>query len=391
MTVIELVLSAVAIVVAAALFTNAVEILGERLNLGQGAVGSVLAAVGTALPETMIPIVAVLASLLTGSGAAGDIGVGAILGAPFLLATLGMFVAGISALGFRRRRESDDDVMIAERTTRQDMIAFLVFFALGAGAGIVPVPVDWEGLDVAAGIKRAANARAVCVTPSHQFPLGVTMTLARRLALLEWAKSSGAWIFEDDYDSEYRYGGRPHAALHGLDRAGRVIYIGTFSKVLFPSLRLGYLVVPPDAADAFASARAVVDRFSPLHDQAVLADFINEGHFGRHVRRMRSLYAERQNILLKALSRELGELVEARPSDAGLHLVAWLPKYVNDRALARSAAERGVLVQPLSLFCLEARRPAGILLGFGGMKERQLRLAAQRLASALRHQPRSSN
>jgi GntR family transcriptional regulator/MocR family aminotransferase len=165
-----------------------------------------------------------------------------------------------------------------------------------AGAGIVPVPIDGEGLDVAAGIKRAANARAVCVTPSHQFPLGVTMTLARRLALLEWAKSSGAWIFEDDYDSEYCYGGRPHAALHGLDRAGRVIYIGTFSKVLFPSLRLGYLVVPPDVSDAFASARAVVDRFSPLHDQAVLADSINEGHFARHVRRMRSLYAERQNI-----------------------------------------------------------------------------------------------
>ena len=140
MTVIELVLSAAAIVVAAALFTNAIEILGERMNLGEGAVGSVLAAVGTALPETMIPIVAVIASLLTGASAAGDIGVGAILGAPFLLATLAMFVAGVSALAFRRRRESDDEVVVDEGTAKRDMLYFLVFFSLGAGAGIVPLP-----------------------------------------------------------------------------------------------------------------------------------------------------------------------------------------------------------------------------------------------------------
>jgi cation:H+ antiporter len=140
MTIVELVLSAVAIVVAAALFTNAVEILGDRLNLGQGAVGSVLAAVGTALPETMIPLVAIVASIFTGSSAAGEVGVGAILGAPFLLATLAMFVVGVSALGFRRRRESDDDVMIDKGTARRDMLFFLVFFTLGAGAGIAPVP-----------------------------------------------------------------------------------------------------------------------------------------------------------------------------------------------------------------------------------------------------------
>jgi cation:H+ antiporter len=140
MTIVELVLSAVAIVVAAALFTNAVEILGDRLNLGQGAVGSVFAAVGTALPETMIPLVAIVASIFTGSSAAGEVGVGAILGAPFLLATLAMFVVGVSALGFRRRRESDDDVMIDKGTARRDMLFFLVFFTLGAGAGIAPVP-----------------------------------------------------------------------------------------------------------------------------------------------------------------------------------------------------------------------------------------------------------
>ena len=130
----------------------------------------------------------------------------------------------------------------------------------------------------------------VYVTPSHQFPLGVTMSLARRLALLEWVRRSGAWVIEDDYDSEFRYSGRPIAALQGLDFTGRVIYLGTFSKVLFPSLRLGYLILPPDLVEPFTNARALVDRHSPLIEQAVLADFIAEGHFARHIRRMRALY-----------------------------------------------------------------------------------------------------
>ena len=147
----------------------------------------------------------------------------------------------------------------------------------GAGANIVSVPLDAEGLDVAEGIRRAPKASLVYVTPSHQFPLGVTMSLSRRLALLEWAREAGAWIIEDDYDSEFRYAGRPLAALQGLDSDGRVIYMGTFSKVMLPSLRMGYLVLPPDVADAFIAARAVSDRHSPSVDQAALAEFITEG------------------------------------------------------------------------------------------------------------------
>jgi len=163
-----------------------------------------------------------------------------------------------------------------------------------AGARLVPVPVDAEGLDVAAGMRRHASARLACVTPSHQYPLGVTMSLTRRLALLRWASDAGAWVLEDDYDSEYRYAGRPLAALQGLDTAGRVIYMGTFSKVLLPALRLGYLVAPPDLADAFARAKALTDCGSPVLGQAVVADFLAEGHVGRHIRRMRALYSERQ-------------------------------------------------------------------------------------------------
>ena len=162
---------------------------------------------------------------------------------------------------------------------------------MAAGARLVPVPVDGDGLDVARGLRAAPDARLAYVTPSHQYPLGVTMSLARRLALLEWAHARRAWIVEDDYDSEYRYTGRPLASLQGLDRHGRVIYVGTFSKVLFPALRLGYVVVPPALVDAFAAARGLVDRHPPSVTQAVLAEFIAEGSFARHVRRMRMRYA----------------------------------------------------------------------------------------------------
>src|SRR5207244_1450796 len=191
---------------------------------------------------------------------------------------------------------------------------------LAAGVRVVPVPVDREGLDVAAGEKRCPDARLAYVTPSHQYPLGVVMSLSRRLALLDWARRAGAWVLEDDYDSEFRYAGRPLAALQGLDQSGRVIYLGTFSKVLFPSLRLGYLVVPPDLVDAFVAARAAIDRQTSTLMQAVVADFINEGHFLRHIRRMRTLYSERQETLLRAAQRDLGGALEVCPCATGLHL-----------------------------------------------------------------------
>src|ERR1700687_4064694 len=163
-----------------------------------------------------------------------------------------------------------------------------------AGVKLVPVPVDHEGLDVAEGIRRARSAHGVYITPSHQYPLGVTMTCTRRMLLLNWALRSGAWIIEDDYDSEYRLGGRPIASLQGLDTDARVIYVGTFSKVMFPALRLGYMVVPKDLADAFSTARDASDQFSSTLYQAAMTDFIREGHFARHIRRMRMLYIQRR-------------------------------------------------------------------------------------------------
>ena len=181
---------------------------------------------------------------------------------------------------------------------------------IGAGARLVPVPVDGEGLDVRAGLAAAGQARLAYVSPSHQFPLGVTMSLPRRLALLEWAARTGAWVLEDDYDSEYRYAGRPLAALQGLDHARRVIYVGTFSEVLFPALRLGYMVVPRELADRFVTARALADRHSPLIEQAVLADFMAEGHFARHIRRMRLRYRENLAVLVEAVQSLLGGALE---------------------------------------------------------------------------------
>lgn len=254
----------------------------------------------------------------------------------------------------------------------------------GAGARIVPVPVDGDGLDVEAGAARAAEARLVYVSPSHQYPLGVTMTLARRLALLEWASRAGAWVLEDDYDSEYRYAGRPLAALQGLDREGRVIYLGTFSKVLFPSLRMGYMVVPRDLVDAFVVARALASRFSPTIEQAVLADFVNEGHFARHIRRMRALYAERQALLVEAARGELEGLLEVRPGDAGIHLIGWLHEGADDAAASRAAAERGLDAQPLSAFRMKQRGRDGLILGYAAYNERQIREGVRQLAAALR-------
>lgn len=253
----------------------------------------------------------------------------------------------------------------------------------GAGARCIAVPIDAEGLDVAAGAARAPAARLAYVTPSHQYPLGVTMSLARRLALLEWAERAGAWVLEDDYDSEYRYAGRPLASLQGLDRAGRVCYVGTFSKVLFPSLRLGYLVAPPDLAGAFAAARAVVDRHAPTVEQAALADFIAEGHFARHIRRMRALYAERQAALVAAAREHLAGALALAPAEAGMHLVGWLPAGADDLAASARAAAAGVEAPALARYVLETPRPGGLLLGYTALDAMQIGAGVRRLAAAL--------
>jgi GntR family transcriptional regulator/MocR family aminotransferase len=255
---------------------------------------------------------------------------------------------------------------------------------LGAGAQVIPVPIDQEGLDVATGTAIRPEARLAYVSPSHQYPLGITMSLARRLALLEWARRASAWIVEDDYDSEYRYAGRPLAALQGLDTAQRVIYIGSFSKVLFPSLRLGYLVVPSTLVEAFIKVRALTDRHSPTLDQAVLAAFLAEGHFARHIRRMRALYEERQAMLLEAARRELAGLLTLRPAEAGLHLVGWLPAGVNDLAASQRAAALGIEAPPLSHYALRPLQQGGLVLGYAGLRPDEISDGARSLAQALR-------
>jgi GntR family transcriptional regulator/MocR family aminotransferase len=250
-----------------------------------------------------------------------------------------------------------------------------------AGARLVPVPVDGDGLVAREGVRHAPRARAVCLTPSHQYPLGGTMSIARRLAVVEWAERAGAWIIEDDYDSDFRYASRPLPCVQGIDAraAARVVYIGTFSKTLFPALRLGFLIVPPALVDRFAAARHASDRHSPTVDQAVLAAFIAEGHYGRHVRRMRALYAERQGALVEAGRALLAPYVEVAPSGAGLHLVGWIRGGLADTAVAQAALEDGVEVQPLSAL---TRGRHGLLLGYAAYSPAAIRVAAERLARA---------
>lgn len=221
----------------------------------------------------------------------------------------------------------------------------------------------------------------VYVTPSHQYPLGVTMSLSRRQALLAWAEQADAWVLEDDYDSEYRYAGPPLGALQGLDRSERVIYIGTFSKVLFPALRLGYLVVPPDLVGVFSRARAFSDRCAPSLEQAVVADFLAEGHFARHIRRTRALYRARQEALVTAVRRRLPRLLTVEPADAGMHLVAWLPPELDAATVARRAREVGVELAPLSAFALRATMPPGLVLGYTATPAEAIERAVYHLAT----------
>jgi GntR family transcriptional regulator/MocR family aminotransferase len=254
---------------------------------------------------------------------------------------------------------------------------------LAAGAQLVAVPVDEKGLDVEAGRQLCPEARLAIVTPSHQFPTGVTMSLSRRLALLEWSREAHAWIVEDDYDSEYRFSGRPLEALHGLDRAGRVLYIGTFSKVLFPSLRLGYLVAPAELLTALIATHRLLAVHLPLLEQLALADFIAEGYFARHVRRMRQLYNERRNALVDALRRELGNKLDVTVPEAGMHLAVWLPKGMSAQAVAQRAAASGLHILPISHFSLRPLQRDGLLLGFASASPQELRAGVQTLALAL--------
>ena len=253
-----------------------------------------------------------------------------------------------------------------------------------AGAKLASLPVDDDGANIHAVSDKVKRARFVFVTPSHQFPLGVTMSVTRRLQLLDRANRWGAWVLEDDYDSEYRYAGKPLPALQGLDGTGRVLYMGSFSKTLFPSLRLGFLVLPADLIEPFRQARAIFDGHSPMTEQAVLEDFINEGHFARHIRRMRAIYQERQSILFEALTRELAGLLDVRLADGGMHLVGRLPKGVDDVVASQRAAAHGVFTRPISYCSIRSATQGGLLLGYAALAPDQIRDGVQKLATALR-------
>lgn len=253
-----------------------------------------------------------------------------------------------------------------------------------AGASLIRLPVDAEGANIQQVREKSSRVRLAIVTPSHQYPLGVTMTLPRRLALIQWARHQRAWILEDDYDSDYRYRGRPLPSLQGLDGTGRVIYMGSFSKTIFPSLRLGFLVLPDALVEPFRRTRAIVDGHSPTPYQAVLADFISEGHFARHIRRMRTLYEERQAVLVEAVHRELAGLLEVNPSDGGMHLVGWLPQGVNDVHVSRAVGSYGVYASPFSACAIGKIKRGGLLLGYAGFEPSEIRNRLKTLGAALK-------
>ena len=263
------------------------------------------------------------------------------------------------------------------------------FTAVGATA--VPVPVDEEGLNVAMGRKLAPKGRLAFVTPSFQAPMGTVMSIARRLALLDWAATAGGWVLEDDYNGEFRYDGRPLSSMQGLEHAGarRVIFVGTFSKTIFPALRLGFVVVPPELAESFADARACLDRHSPVIEQAVLADFIQEGHFARHVRNMRHLYQERQQRFVALARQEVGDLLRVEAAPAGMRLLGWLPPEIRDVDVVAEAARRGIELLPLSRFCLIRPRRNALIIGYAPFTapetERGLRALAQCMRECARH------
>jgi GntR family transcriptional regulator / MocR family aminotransferase len=252
------------------------------------------------------------------------------------------------------------------------------------GAEVVGVPVDAEGIQWSTAGKRHRSARMAYVTPGCQFPLGVTMSLPRRRALLDWAHRENAWIFEDDYDGAFRFSGRPLAALRSLDSGGHVIYSNTFNKVLFPSLRLAFLIVPSRLVDAVVAAKSVLERFPPVLDQAILCDFIVEGHLGQHMRRMRDLYASRLDCLIRSARTGLSGLLEISPLRGGLQVVGWLPPGVSDVEAWQVAGKHGVDSCPLSLLAIERTLRGGLVLGVASAGDRAIRRGVERLGQALR-------
>jgi GntR family transcriptional regulator/MocR family aminotransferase len=253
-----------------------------------------------------------------------------------------------------------------------------------AGATVIPVAVDKEGIDVAALARLDAPVSLVHVTPSHQYPLGMSMGLARRLELLRWAARANAWIIEDDYDSEFRWASRPVGSLQGMDSENRVIYLGTFSKVIFPALRLGYMVLPRQLVDTFLRVRTALDILSPTLSQLVVNDFLRDGQFARHLRRMRAVYMGRRDALLEAIQQDAADVLTVGNTDAGLHVVAFLRDAIDDHDVVRRGASLGIHPSPLSSCYMGPRARPGLLMGFGSSDEPVLQNAVRTLAGVIR-------
>jgi GntR family transcriptional regulator / MocR family aminotransferase len=249
-----------------------------------------------------------------------------------------------------------------------------------AEVSLCPVPVQEDGLDITYATQKYGHAKLAYVTPSHQFPLGYTLSQAKRLQLLEWARDNNMWILEDDYDSEFRYEGRPLESLQGLDTHGRVIYSGTFSKVLFPGLRLAYIVAPTiGMAQSFKRLKSSLDRQSPIIDQLMVSRFMEEGYFLRHIRKMRLLYAERQNILISLLKEGLGDYFRIDTSPSGMHLVCWLSDKIDVERFKLEIRKQQLLVHFVDYCTLEHKLPPAVALGYTAFSKYKLKTAVEKL------------
>ena len=260
----------------------------------------------------------------------------------------------------------------------------------GAGARVEPVPVDARGLDVEAGERSCPEARLAYITPSCQYPVGSTLVLERRLLLLDWAQRAGAFVIEDDYDSEYRYRGRPIASVQGLDPHGRVVYVGTFAKTMLPALRVGYLIVPEGLQAAFANAVRNTGQTAPQPLQGALAEFIDAGHYGAHVRRMRNLYAKRQTLLFALARKHLAGLLELAPTASGMQVAGWLADAVDDRAVAAAGRRAGLALRPLSPYWVGPAARPGLHLGYAAVPEDAMEPPVQQLARIIERGSRPS-
>lgn len=252
------------------------------------------------------------------------------------------------------------------------------------GANVAPVPIDSEGMDLDYAIQRHPRPTIIFTTPSHQQPLGTTMSLVRRLALLNYAHENEAWIIEDDYDSEFRYRGRPLPALSVLDNKRRVFYVGTFSKSMFAAMRLGYIVVPPGLVDSFAKARNLLGQSSSAVVEQALSKFMDDGRFVEHIRKMRRIYRERRDVMFECLQADCSDTLEPQATDAGMHMLAWLKNGLDDQAAHQALLAAGIESLPLSVYCIEPLARSGIVLGFSGANEKRIPKLVKRMSETLR-------